>query len=80
MIISIFHFHNYSISTREVKQVAVYAKALESCCRRGPNWLSCSVCFMFVCVREKERLREGEGDRWKAGEAYSHTVFLVMAN
>lgn len=78
MIISVVHFHNYSISIREVKQVAVYAKILESCCRRAQTEpFSSAGCVLCSCVCETE----GEGtDGRVETEAYSDAVFLVTAN
>lgn len=66
----------YSISTIAPKAPEMWNKWLfES--ERGPYWLSSSQCFMCACVWEKHREREGQMEGW---EAYSDTVFLVMAN
>ena len=61
MIISIVHFHNYSVSIREVKQVAVYAKVLESCRRRAQTGFLAQV-VLCLCVFERER--EGQMEGW----------------
>lgn len=61
---------------REVKQVSVYAKALESYCKRAETGiLAQGVC---ACVCKRERGSEWEKYRWSATEAYWES--LVMAN